>query len=229
MSNSYPYVLAVGVALAAVWMAFFYPRSNSESNLDLVLVALFAGLIGGRVGHVAAYWEYYNSRLAEAAQFWQGGLSWAGAALGSLVGVALYDRLLKRGFWADADRLAAPGLIVGAAGWFGCLLDACAYGQPVAHGPLMPDFLGVLAPRWPTQAIGGVLSLLALALLYRMTELELSSGLLAATALAALGAINLVVAAARGDPSPVVGGLRLDGLAAAGVLALGGLGWLIRR
>lgn len=229
MSDSYPLVLAVGVSLALVWMATIHPRSNLESSLDLGLVATFAGLIGGRLGHVVGYWEYYDGRLAEALQFWQGGLSWAGALAGGLLGVALFDALRRRDFWADADRLAAPGLVVGAAGWFGCLLDACAYGQPTAQGPLMPDFLGVVAPRWPTQAIGGVLTLVALAALYRLTELEPRPGLLAAAALTALGAINLLVATLRGDPSPVVAGLRLDGVAAAGVLALGGLGWLIRR
>lgn len=229
MSSSYPIVLVVGVALGMLWLAFFHRQAGPEGSLDLGLVALFAGLIGARVGHVAAYWNYYNSRLTEAAQFWQGGLSWAGAALGGVIGLALYDALLKRPFWPDADHLAAPAMIVGAAGWFGCLLDACAYGQLTAQGPAMPDLLGVVAPRWPTQAVGGILTLIGLAGLYRTSELAPPAGVQAAAALLALGAINLAMATVRGDPAPVVSGLRLDGLASGALMTLGGIGWLVRR
>lgn len=229
MSNSYPLVLVVGVTLGVLWMVYFHRLAGPEGSFDLGLVALFAGLIGARIGHVAAYWSYYSSRLTEAAQFWQGGLSWAGAVLGGVIGVALYDALLKRPFWPDADRLAAPAVIVGAAAWFGCLLDACAYGQLTPQGPAMPDLLGVVAPRWPTQAVGGILTLISLAGIYRLSELALPAGVQAASALVALGAINFALAFARGDPAPVVSGLRLDGLASGALMTLGGIGWLARR
>ncbi len=229
MSNSYPFVLVVGLGLGLLWLTYFHREGGPEGSLDLGLVALFAGLIGARAGHVIAYWNYYSSRLTEAAQFWQGGLSWAGAALGVLIGLTLYDVLLRRPFWADADRLAAPAMIVGAAAWFGCLLDACAYGQLTPNGPAMPDLLGTVAPRWPTQAAGGILTLIGLAGLYRMSELAPPVGVQAAAALLALGTINLALAVVRGDPVPAVSGLRLDGLASAALMALGGIVWLAKR
>ncbi len=229
MSNAYPYVLAAGALLGLVWLGVFHRQSSPESSIDLGLLALFAGLVGARIAHVAAYWSYYSSRLIEAAQFWQGGLSWAGGAAGSLLALALIGGITKRNFWADADRLAAPALIVGSAGWFGCLLDACAYGQSTPHGPPMPDLLGVVAPRWPTQAIGGVLTLLALVAVYLLSEAKFAPGALAAAALLALGAINLGASFLRGDPTPVIAGLRLDGVAAAAVMLLGGIGLVAKR
>lgn len=256
MANAYPLVLAGGIGLGLLWLGYAQRESNPAASIDLGLVATFAGLIGARLGHVAAYWDYYSSRLTEAAQFWQGGLSWAGAALGSLLGVALYDAIVKRSFWADADRLAPPALVVGSAAWLGCLLDACAYGLPTPYGTPLPDLLGVVAPRWPTQAIGGVLTLLALAVSYRLSvsevpeglgaggisktpdnsqvrgasaEAKLAPGVLAASTLTALGTINFGLSFLRGDPTPVVGGLRLDGIAAALLMTLGAVGLVMRR
>lgn len=229
MASAYPVVLAVAVSTGLLWLGFTHRGTSPESSIDLGLAALFAGLIGARIGHVAAYWSYYSTRLTEAAQFWQGGLSWAGAAVGVLIGAALYTAATGLPFWSQADALAAPALLVGAAGWLGCLLDACAYGQPIPNGPMMPDLLGVEAARWPTQAIGGVLTLLALAGVFRLAEAELPTGTVAMAALSALAAINLAVALIRGDPVPVVGGLRLDGLASAVLLGMGAIGLAVRR
>jgi prolipoprotein diacylglyceryltransferase len=150
-----------------------------------------------------------------------------------MLGVALYDRLTGRSAWAELDRLAIPAAIVGAAGWLGCLADGCAYGRRTASGPLTPpapDLLGNFAPRWPTQALGLVYSLLVLLLLFRLTQVELRPGLLGALALALLSAGAFGIAWVRADPVPVLAGLRLDGVAAGGLLALGvaGVVWRVR-
>jgi len=94
--------------------------------------------------------------------------------------------------------------------------------------PPSPDLLGNLAPRWPTQAIGGVYTLLVLLVLFRLAQQGLRSGLLAAIALSLLSAGPLAIAWLRGDPMPVMAGLRLDGVASAALLALG-LGAVVLR
>jgi prolipoprotein diacylglyceryltransferase len=210
-------------------------RSESGSaykipaRIDAGLIALLAGLVGARLGHVGAYWGYYGTRLAEATQFWEGGLSWAGAAVGAGVGLAGYSIIAGRSFWSDADALAIPATIVGASAWFGCLLDACAYGQRTSGGLSLPDMLGVVAPRWPTQAMGGIVSLLAVGALYRLSQVELRSGVLACAAISMLAATALALAFLRGDPGPVLAGLRGDGLASGALLALSGIGLAVRR
>jgi len=236
MSNAYPLALAAGALLGLLWLGFsplerLTRIEDSIARVDAGLIALFSGLLGGRLAYVVTHWEYYGSRPFESIWFWQGGLSWAGAALAGMIGVAVYDRLARRPFWPDADQLAIPAAVLGASSWLGCLADACAYGRRTAAGlwtPPAPDLLGNLAPRWPTQAMGAVYTLLVLLLLFRLAQLELRSGLLAALALSLLSAGPLAVAWLRGDPMPVIAGLRLDGVASAVLLALGLSGVALR-
>jgi phosphatidylglycerol:prolipoprotein diacylglycerol transferase len=237
MTNAYPLALAAGALLGLLWLGFapFERQAKADDSIariDAGLIALFAGLLGGRLAYVVTHWEYYGGRIIESVWFWQGGLSWAGGALAGLIGVAVYDRLARRPFWPQLDQLAIPAAIVGATSWLGCLVDGCAYGRRAAAGlltPPAPDLLGNLAPRWPTQAIGGVYTLLVLLLLFRLAQLELRPGLLGALALSLLSAGPLAVSWLRGDPMPVMAGLRLDGVASAALLALGLSGVVLRN
>jgi prolipoprotein diacylglyceryltransferase len=232
--NAYPVALAAGVLLGALWIGWT-GRTDAGSatetpiQIEAGLTALLLGLLGARLAYVGAYWSYYGSRLVEAAQFWEGGLSWAGAAVGAAIGLAGYSTIVGRSFWNVADSLAIPATIVAASSWFGCLLDACAYGQRASGGPSLPDMLGVLAPRWPTQALGGIISLLAVGALYRLSQFKLQSGVLACAAISLVAAISLGLAFLRGDPSPVIVGMRADGLASGALLALGIIGLVMRR
>jgi len=236
MSNAYPLALAAGALLGLLWLGLsplerLTRIEDSIARVDAGLIGLFAGLLGGRLAYVVTHWEYYGSRLIESVWFWEGGLSWAGAALAGVIGVALHERLARRPFWVEADQLAIPAAILGTASWLGCLADACAYGRRTLASlwtPPAPDLLGNLAPRWPTQAMGAVYTLLVLLLLFRLAQLELRSGLLAALALSLLAAGPLAIALIRGDPMPVIAGLRLDGVASAALLALG-LGGVVLR
>jgi phosphatidylglycerol:prolipoprotein diacylglycerol transferase len=236
MTNAYPLALAAGALLGLLWLGLApFERQtkadDSVARIDAGLIALLAGLVGGRLAYVVTHWEYFGSRVIESVWFWNGGLSWAGAALAALLGVAIYDRLAHRPFWPEADQLAIPAAVVGATSWLGCLVDACAYGRRTAAGlltPPAPDLLGNLVPRWPTQAIGGVYTLLVLLVLFRLAQQGLRSGLLAAIALSLLSAGPLAIAWLRGDPMPVMAGLRLDGVASAALLALGLSGVVLR-
>lgn len=234
MANAYPIALAAGLLLGLIWIGFLGRGDGGRelevsAHIDAALVALLLGLLGARLAYVAAYWGYYGTRLVEAAQFWEGGLSWAGGAAGALVGLVGLAAIGGRNFWGEADWLAIPAVIVGASAWFGCLLDACAYGQRTEAGPSLPDMLGVFAPRWPTQAMGGIISLLAVGALFRLSQIRPPSGVLASAALSLLAATSLSLAFLRGDPSPVLAGLRLDGLASGVLLVLGMIGLAVRR
>lgn len=236
MSNVYPLALAAGALLGLLWLGLsplerLTRIEDSIARVDAGLIALFSGLLGGRLAYIVTHWEYYGSRVIESVWFWQGGLSWAGGALAGVIGVAVYARLARRPFWAEADQLAIPAAILGATSWVGCLVDSCAYGRLTTAGLWTPparDLLGNLAPRWPTQAIGAVYTLLVLLLLFRLAQLELRSGLLAALALSLLSAGPLAIAWLRGDPMPVMAGLRLDGVASAALLTLGLSGVALR-
>jgi phosphatidylglycerol:prolipoprotein diacylglycerol transferase len=226
VNNAYPWVFAIGALISLLWLGLQPTQRESDQTvrIDAGLVALLAGLVGARIGYVATHWSYFGQRPEEALYFWQGGLSWAAGAFGALVGLGVYILLSRRSFWRLVDALAIPAAIIASAAWLGCLIDRCAYGFRTASGlltPPAPDMIGNIAPRWPTQALGGLLSLIVVGILYWLSHLDLRPGLLAALSLSLVALIALTLSFTRGDPMPAFAGIRLDGLGSAAILSLG--------
>jgi prolipoprotein diacylglyceryltransferase len=219
--ESYPVFLAIGVFISFLWLALTGPASMRLASLDAGLAALAGGLIGGRAAFVLTHASYYSAHVVEAFWFWQGGLSWAGAAAGAFVGLALYARLAGHRLWPLADSLSVPVAALSLAAWAGCWADGCAYGRRVPPGPWSPpaaDYFGVVAPRWPTQAAGMALSLVALGLAYAVGSHKAPAGLAFGLTLLALAAGSLGIAFVRGDPGPSIAGIRADSLGSAAIL-----------
>jgi prolipoprotein diacylglyceryltransferase len=88
-------------------------------------------------------------------------------------------------------------------------------------------------PRFPTQVIGVIWSLIAFVLVWAMAERNrrwpAGARGLYALSLVALGAFFL--AFTRGDPMPLINGLRLDVIGSALVLVIASVlwGWLVSR
>ncbi len=226
MNNAYPWVFAIGALISLLWLGLqpTQRENGTIARIDVGLIALLAGLLGARAGYVATHWGYFSPRLDETLYFWQGGLSWAAGAFGALVGLTVYIVLTRRSFWKLADALAIPAAIVASAAWLGCLIDRCAYGLRTAPGPLSPpapDMIGTIAPRWPTQTLGVLLSLIVVGALYWLSHLDLRPGLLAVLSLSLVALIALALSFTRGDPMPTLAGIRWDGLGSAAVLSLG--------
>ena len=226
VSDAYPWILALGALISFLWLIFQPSERESEAtaSIDAGLIALLAGLLGARIGYVATHWNYFSARPEEAAFFWQGGLSWSAGAVAALIALALYAMFSRRSIRSLIDELAIPAVIVASAAWLGCLIDRCAYGLKAAASPLTPptpDMIGNIAPRWPTQTIGLLLSLVAVGVLYWLSNLDLRPGILGALALSIVALIALALAFTRGDPMPALAGLRMDGLSSAALLSLG--------
>lgn len=242
MQDAYPFLFALGAFAGLLWsgLATGGPSRSKATRIGAVqavdagLAALAAGLLGARAGFVASSWTYYSQRLQEALWFWQGGLNWASGAAGAVLGLGLYSGISGRPFWALADRLAIPAAMLGLSAWLGCMFDGCSYGWRVAPGPLAPpapDFLGILAPRWPTQAVGAIATLGSLAALILLSGRGLPTGTLASLSLTLIAAISLGLSFTRADPVPALWEMRLDGLASGMLASLGlaGLAYTLRR
>jgi phosphatidylglycerol:prolipoprotein diacylglycerol transferase len=236
MRNAFPILFAAGALAGLVWLLLGDPARRltgrwrdaepaSFLRLDAGLAALATGLLGGRAAYVGAHWDYFASHLKEALSFSAGGLSWVGGALAAMAGLAVYAALRRAPFWPLADAVALPAALLAAVSWSGCLIDGCAYGRPLpSESPLelfASDFFNSRLPRWPTQVVG-LLSCFALVLaLLAIEPRNLRPGLLACLTAVTLGLIGSALSFARGDPVPLLAGIRLDFLGAAGVAALG--------
>lgn len=241
----YPFMLSLGVAAGLLWhmLASRAPATSGvpqagypppAKGINASLVALAGGLLGARLAFVLVHSGYYLVHPVEALAIWQGGLAWHGAAAGVVLGLLVYSRLAITPFWAMIDTLAVPVTWVAAAAWIGCLLDGCAYGarmEDVWWAIPAPDWIGVVAPRWPTQLAGSALCLVSVVLLTRFEELRLWPGASGCLSLALIAAISTGLSLTRGDPIWLVLGVRLDTLASIVILlpSLGVLAWQAYR
>jgi len=244
MNQAYPLLFTLGALAGLAWLAFVNPRRRTLDarrdpetaaviRLDAGLAALAGGLIGARLAYVAAHASYFAAHPEQAALFSAGGLSWAGGVLGALAGLLAAAALHHSSPWPLADALAIPAALLAMAAWSGCLLDGCAFGRPLTQSSLAAlgsDFYASRIPRWPTQIVG-LLAAAGLALGLLMVEARsLPVGWLASAALLGLGATALALSFARGDPVPLVAGIRLDALGGGLIAALGaGMAGLSRR
>jgi phosphatidylglycerol:prolipoprotein diacylglycerol transferase len=235
MNQAYPLLFTLGALAGLAWLLFVDPRRRAREarrdpdaaavvRFDAGLAALAGGLIGARLAYVAAHASYFTAHPDQALRFSSGGLSWVGGALGALVGLWAAAALRRRSPWPLADALAIPVALLAMAAWCGCLLDGCAFGRPLASSALAAlgsDFFASRIPRWPTQIVG-LLAAAGLALGLLMLEgKDLPVGWTASAALLGLGASALALSFARGDPVPLLAGIRADALGAGLITALG--------
>jgi prolipoprotein diacylglyceryltransferase len=226
LSNAFPWILTLAVVAGLAWLllpAPARPRGHSGhpaagkagAGFDAGLAALAGGLLGARMGFALTHAAYFSQDAWEVLRLWRGGLSGPGALLGAVCGVGLYAAATRQPFWPLADSLAAPGLLVAAAAWLGCLADACAVGLP-SSGPLplprLPGVMQVRLPRWPTQAAGAVVCLALLSLVLRRGPTGMASGVPALAAALGISLSGLALSFFRGDPASTLGGIRLEAL-----------------
>jgi phosphatidylglycerol:prolipoprotein diacylglycerol transferase len=235
MRNTFPILFAIGTLAGLLWLLLGDPIRRLSGRwrdldaaaylrLDAGLATLAAGLVGARLAYVGAHWGYFASHLAEAFTFSAGGLSWVGGTLGAMAGLAAFAALRRAPIWTLADSLALPAALLAAVSWGGCLMDGCAYGRPLPSGSaslFASDFFDSRLARWPTQAVG-LLSCFAFVLgLLALEPRGPRTGLLACLTIAVLGLLGMALSFSRGDPVPLLAGVRLDFIGAAVVAVLG--------
>lgn len=133
---------------------------SPQSVLGAYLWALAGAILAGRIAHVALNWAAYSAQPAAIWRSWGEGLSWPGALLGGLAGLAAYAARRGERFWALAD-LGALGLALALVwGWLGALMHGAGYGRAAYAGWAweLPDLHGIVLPRFPTQAVALIAS-----------------------------------------------------------------------
>ncbi len=126
-------VLIVTGAVLAAWIASRLARRNGhdpEIAWNLLIVCLFAGVIGARVYHIISSWDYYRANPAEMFGLQMRGFGIFGAVIGGVVGLWAFCKHQKLRFleWAD---YCAPGLLLAQAiGRWGNFFNKELFGPP---------------------------------------------------------------------------------------------------
>ena len=246
MLDAFPLTFALGALASLIWLGVMETAPADRpgrggvptpiARVDAGLAALVGGLVGARVEYVGLHAPYFFQHVGQAVSVWQGGLSLGGGAVGAGLAVWIFARISRHRFGDMADCLAAPAALVSFSVWFGCLMGGCAYGFHTLPGiftAAAPDWLGVVVPRWPTQAAGAIYSLLVFGVLVFLGGVGWSRsrpGRLGALSLLLLAIGAAALGLTRADPVGTWLGLRADifEAAALGVLALAGLAVLAR-
>lgn len=163
---TYYLIISLAVCVALIWVTHRAEGAglNQRRVLDISLIIMCAGFVGGRLLHV--FYEepsYYKDHPFEILSFWNGGFVFYGGALLAGLGSVLYvfatDRK-KLGIYAD---LFAPvAALTYALGRGACFLAGCCYGK-------FCELPWAVAGRHPTQIyaalweLGTVFILLGLA------------------------------------------------------------------
>ena len=156
------YALSYVVGLLLGWQYVRYLAGRCIDGLtkrhadDLLVFGTLGVVLGGRLGYVLFYQPgYYFSHPGEIFQVWQGGMSFHGGAVGVIVVVILYTRLMKIGFLSVADAVCAQvpiGLFLGRMANF---INGELYGRVSDVSWAMVFPAGGPEPRHPEPALRG--------------------------------------------------------------------------
>jgi prolipoprotein diacylglyceryltransferase len=238
MLQAYPIAFASGSLIGLLWLGWDNSTTKPLSRglppavrIRAGFAALASGLLGARLAFVLSHGEYYANQPGQILMLWEGGLGWAGGAIGALLALALMAAIIHRSFWLLIDAMAIPAAILAFACWFGCLLDGCGYGKAADFGLITPpaaDIFGTVAKRWPVQGSAALLCVGIFLLLRALDHRKLAQGALGTLGLAMISGTSLLMAFLRGDPVPVCHEVRLDALSSGVILVLSMLIFALR-
>jgi prolipoprotein diacylglyceryl transferase len=223
----YALCIIAGVAAAVFIGNKRYVISGGASGVvgDVAIYAVPAGIIGGRLYHVATSPQRYfgeGGKPIEALYIWQGGLGiWGAISLGTLIAYLAYRRINKNqeiSFSIFADALA-PGLLIAQAigrigNWFnielfGRPLDAFwALQVPLRYRPSGYSQFETFHPTFLYESIWCLLAALVIFKWKIFKNLRSGSVFISYVALYSLG--RLWIESLRIDDANLIFGLRLN-------------------
>lgn len=163
---------------------------------SLFFYMIIATVVGSRLGHVFFYgWDYYSQNLSEIFKVWHGGLASHGGAIGILIALFIYSKLVtKRTMLWALDRVLVPTALVAAFIRTGNLMNSEIYGieTNVPWGVIF-ERNGEIVAKHPTQlyeALAYLVSFGVLTYLYKRTSSKNRPGLL-------MGAFFILMFSAR--------------------------------
>jgi len=151
---------------------------------SLFFYLIIATIVGARLGHVFFYgWDYYSQNPEEIFMVWHGGLASHGGALGIIVALFIYSKLVtKRSILWALDRVVVPTALVAAFIRTGNLMNSEIYGiETTLPWGFIFERNGETVAKHPTQIYEALSYLLAfgvLMYLYWKTNSKHKEGLL---------------------------------------------------
>ena len=227
--HSYGLMIALGV-MASLWFVkriCLRTGRSYDAVVNLVMLMLFAGLIGARTWHVVEFWheEFAGKPLFDVFKVWSGGLVFHGGFIGAFAVLPIWCRVTKTPFLETADLLATILPLAHGFGRIGCFLFGCCYGihlpenSPFAWLQLrFPTSAGASGahglPVLPTQLFEAAALFLFFVVLLRLLRQHEKThpGLVAGVCLLGAALIRFTVEFLRDDPRSMFGWMSIGQL-----------------
>ena len=205
--RTYGLFVALGFFAGLQYILYQARKLNIDEGeiLDVVLYAIVAGLVGGRLLYVILNWQYYAGNFFQVFQIWEGGLVFYGGFFLSVAVVIVYAKKHKSFDLWDFSDITAPAICIGHFfGRLGCFFAGCCYGLPTdmpwAYTFTNPNALAPLhIALHPTQVYEALGNLVIFFVLNFMLKHKHFSGQILAAYLFLYGILRFHVEFLRGD------------------------------
>ncbi|MCK5583150.1 MAG: prolipoprotein diacylglyceryl transferase [Elusimicrobiales bacterium] len=212
-----------GILVAAGYLisAFYIYKRNRPLNIsreqisDMILFAIIAALLGGKLFYVIIFWDDYGltffQKAINALKDFRYGFVFYGGLIISIASVYIYSKKKNINFLTFAD-IAAPAIALGhAIGRLGCFFAGCCHGKPTdficavkfnnPESLVAPHLLGI--PIHPTQLYSSAANFIIFAALHFMLKSSLKhnwkNGLIAASYILLYSIARFIIELFRGD------------------------------
>jgi phosphatidylglycerol---prolipoprotein diacylglyceryl transferase len=152
-------IMLVMAFIFAPWLGWWRARReglDGDVILDMGFWMFIAGLIGARAFYCIEYWGTDIKNLAEAFQYWRGGIVYYGGVVGGAVGFLAYRRFYHFPLRPYMDAIA-PSIALGTFfGRIGCFFNGCCYGDRCTL-PWAVSFPAE-SPPWAHQVHAGLIT-----------------------------------------------------------------------
>lgn len=130
------YALVYILGFLAVLVVLLRASRKKEINLtesqvyNLVILMVIGVLVGARIFHIV-FWGlgYYLKDPVRMLYIWQGGFSFHGGLVGTIIALALYSRKSKARFFEISDIMVLPAILFLAIGRIVCFINQGIVGR----------------------------------------------------------------------------------------------------
>jgi phosphatidylglycerol---prolipoprotein diacylglyceryl transferase len=113
--------------------AYFLQRKqflSKDAAWDLIFYIMVGIIVGARLFEFLWAPSYYFSNPLNIFKIWQGGMSFHGGLIGSILGTYVYTKKKSLNFWKIADILAVPAIFALALGRIANFINGELVGRP---------------------------------------------------------------------------------------------------
>ena len=227
---SYGFMLALSFFIG-IWYAGRRADKRGvpkEIIQDLSIILILLSVLGSRMLYILTHRDHYHN-LLDIIALWEGGATYYGGLVLSVIGAIIYLKKKKMSFLKVADICAAPAALGIVFTRIGCFLSGCCFGSPTSCS------LGVVFPAdspagyifdgmtiHPTQLYSSFYGLLILAALLLVERMRSFDGFTFAFFCIFYGAARFTVDFFRYyEESAILGGLTYNQIISIGFAALG--------